>query len=220
VNFSTEVTEIDEKTMDILREQAKHDEVKRVVPLHASPDFCPVPKGANPPPTVARDAAATNMVGYQSADRKVKIFRNQRHAMQAGTSFSAHWQLNMGRRSSWNNPLMGWASSGDALSNQVMKFDTKEAAIEFAEKQGWTVEVEDFIEPDHHYGEKQYAFNFLPEAIGAKIKTKNGKRYAKKEFKHPGGGASNWCRTPKFRGDGIVGQHGGESGSTVWDKKN
>lgn len=217
MNFSTEVTEIDEKTMDILREQTKNEETKRVVPLHASL-YCPVPKGANPPPQVPKDAAAISMVGSHSEGRKVKIFRNQRNAMQAGTSFTEHWQLSMGRRSSWNNPLMGWASSGDALSNQVMKFDTKEDAVAFAEKQGWSVEVEDFIEPDHHWGEKQYAFNFLPEDKANALK--KSKRFGVKEFRHPTGNASNWCRTPTFRGDGIVGQHGGEAGKTVWDKKN
>lgn len=36
----------------------------------------------------------------------------------------------------WENPLMGWQSTGDAMHATDMFFKSKEDAIHFAEKQG------------------------------------------------------------------------------------
>lgn len=41
----------------------------------------------------------------------------------------------------WSNPLMGWTSTADPLSNAVMHFDTAEEAMRFAQRQGWPFEV-------------------------------------------------------------------------------
>lgn len=43
------------------------------------------------------------------------------------------------------NPLMGWTSTADPLENvhRPLYFDSKEAAIAFAEKNGWGYEIED-----------------------------------------------------------------------------
>lgn len=45
----------------------------------------------------------------------------------------------------WINPLMGWTSTADALENvhRNLAFNSKEAAIEFAKKNGWAYEVEE-----------------------------------------------------------------------------
>jgi hypothetical protein len=36
---------------------------------------------------------------------------------------------------------MGWTSTADPMSNQVMYFDSAEEAVRFARRQGWPFEV-------------------------------------------------------------------------------
>jgi ETC complex I subunit conserved region len=45
----------------------------------------------------------------------------------------------------WTNPLMGWTSTGDPLSNMGIQFPTKEAAVEYAERNGYAFAV---LEPE------------------------------------------------------------------------
>lgn len=49
-----------------------------------------------------------------------------------------------GRTERWSNPLMGWTSTADPLSNHVMHFDSAEDAVRFARRQGWPFEVRGF----------------------------------------------------------------------------
>ncbi|RSH87080.1 hypothetical protein EHS25_003569 [Saitozyma podzolica] len=43
----------------------------------------------------------------------------------------------------WENPLMGWASSADYMQGTNLAFRTREAAVAFAEKQGWDYQIEE-----------------------------------------------------------------------------
>ncbi|RKP04587.1 ETC complex I subunit conserved region-domain-containing protein, partial [Thamnocephalis sphaerospora] len=64
--------------------------------------------------------------------------------------------------SRWENPLMGWASSADSMQAIEIPFDTKEDAIYFAEKQGWSYYVQ---EPKERKIRPQvYANNFTYSA--------------------------------------------------------
>ena len=71
----------------------------------------------------------------------------------------------------WENPLMGWQSSADAMQGTNIKFKSKENAIAFAQKQGYEYYVQ---EPqERRFVSKAYANNFLHEAGELKhIKTK------------------------------------------------
>uniref|UniRef100_A0A8V0YN06 NADH dehydrogenase [ubiquinone] iron-sulfur protein 4, mitochondrial n=1 Tax=Gallus gallus TaxID=9031 RepID=A0A8V0YN06_CHICK len=68
--------------------------------------------------------------------RRVHIFVPARNAMQAGVNNTKKWKMEFDNRERWENPLMGWASTADPLSNMVLTFSTKEDAIAFAEKNG------------------------------------------------------------------------------------
>lgn len=58
----------------------------------------------------------------------------------------------------WENPLMGWQSSGDMMQGTRIFFDSKEDAIRFAEKQGYEYFVQ---EPQTRaFTPKAYANNF------------------------------------------------------------
>lgn len=59
----------------------------------------------------------------------------------------------------WENPLMGWQSSGDFMQGTNIHFHSKEDAIRFAEKQGYEYFVQ---EPQSRkITPKAYANNFL-----------------------------------------------------------
>jgi NADH dehydrogenase (ubiquinone) Fe-S protein 4 len=67
--------------------------------------------------------------------------------------------LSKGHR--WENPLMGWQSSADAMQGTRINFKTKEDAIRFAEKQGYEYFVQ---EPQtRRFVSKAYAANFVYE---------------------------------------------------------
>ncbi|XP_034094393.1 NADH dehydrogenase [ubiquinone] iron-sulfur protein 4, mitochondrial [Gymnodraco acuticeps] len=72
--------------------------------------------------------------------RKVHIFVPAKTAMQSG-GHNKTWKLDFDTRERWENPLMGWSSTADPLSNMMLSFSSKEDAIAFAEKNGWSYDV-------------------------------------------------------------------------------
>ena len=67
-----------------------------------------------------------------------RIYRPSRTAMQSGKAKYDRWVLEFERRSAKRvDPLMGWTSSDDTLADEVrLTFDSKDAAIAYAKKQG------------------------------------------------------------------------------------
>nr|XP_021518856.1 NADH dehydrogenase [ubiquinone] iron-sulfur protein 4, mitochondrial-like [Meriones unguiculatus] len=90
--------------------------------------------------------------------RKVRIFVPARNNMQSGVNNTKKWKMEFDTRERWENPLMGWASTADPLSNMVLTFNTKEDAIAFAEKNGWSYDVEEKKVPKPK--SKSYGANF------------------------------------------------------------
>ncbi|WP_337997947.1 ETC complex I subunit [Oleispirillum naphthae] len=75
---------------------------------------------------------------------KARIFKPAKTAMQSGRRNTAKWVLEFEpaeRRV--NDPLVGWVGSGDTLAQVRLTFDTREAAVAFAEKEGLAYEVEE-----------------------------------------------------------------------------
>ncbi|XP_068614734.1 NADH dehydrogenase [ubiquinone] iron-sulfur protein 4, mitochondrial-like [Brachionichthys hirsutus] len=73
--------------------------------------------------------------------RKAHIFVSARTAMQSGVNGTKKWKMDFDTRERWENPLMGWGSTADPLSNMVLSFSSKENAVAFAEKNGWSYDV-------------------------------------------------------------------------------
>ncbi|XP_047313534.1 NADH dehydrogenase [ubiquinone] iron-sulfur protein 4, mitochondrial [Impatiens glandulifera] len=72
--------------------------------------------------------------------RKVLIFSPARTASQQGSGRVGRWKINFLSTQKWENPLMGWTSTGDPYANvgeAALTFDSEEAAKAFAEKHGW-----------------------------------------------------------------------------------
>jgi len=68
------------------------------------------------------------------------------------------WDV-LGKGHRWENQLIGWQSSADAMQGTHINFKSKEDAIAFAEKQGYEYYVQ---EPnERHFAPKAYANNFL-----------------------------------------------------------
>ncbi|KAG7301622.1 NADH dehydrogenase Fe-S protein subunit 4 ndufs4 [Plutella xylostella] len=91
--------------------------------------------------------------------RRVRIYKPPKNAMQSGTSNIQHWEMEFDTRQRWENPLMGWTSTGDPLSNMKIHFSSPEDAIQHCEKNGWswyldTPKIEKVVRP------KNYGVNF------------------------------------------------------------
>ncbi|VDL68409.1 unnamed protein product [Nippostrongylus brasiliensis] len=69
------------------------------------------------------------------------------------------WRIEFDNRQRWENPLMGWSSTGDPLSNISMnlKFASQEDAVAFCEKNKWTYEIEEHF---RQVKPKSYGENF------------------------------------------------------------
>ena len=79
--------------------------------------------------------------------------------MQSGLGKSIKWILEFETKDPTKNPLMGWESSSDTLSELKLEFSTKELAINYAKKKKINYEI---IEPKKRkIVVKSYADNFL-----------------------------------------------------------
>ena len=79
--------------------------------------------------------------------------------MQSGTAKSNKWVLEFITKDPTKNPLMGWESSSDTLSELKLEFSTKELAINYAKKKKIDFDI---IEPKKRKTvKKSYADNFL-----------------------------------------------------------
>ena len=80
--------------------------------------------------------------------------------MQSGIEQTKFWKLEFvkdGKK--WENPLMGWTSSSDPVQALELKFNTKEEAVAYSERQGWTYSLREPQKPILKL--KNYASNFL-----------------------------------------------------------
>ncbi len=66
-----------------------------------------------------------------------RIYQPARNAMQSGTGKTKYWVLEYVSDSAREvDPLMGWTSSTDTQAQVRLRFDTKEAALDYAKAQG------------------------------------------------------------------------------------
>ncbi len=79
--------------------------------------------------------------------------------MQSGTAKNNKWILEFITKDPTKNPLMGWESSSDTMSELKLEFSSKELAINYAQKKKIDF---DLIEPKKRKTvKKSYADNFL-----------------------------------------------------------
>jgi hypothetical protein len=90
---------------------------------------------------------------------RARIYQQPKTAMQSGTAGTQDWVLDFepaeARRP---DPLMGWIGSADTQSQVRLRFDSREDAVAYAEKHGFTYEVE--LPKPRRFRPKAYADNF------------------------------------------------------------
>lgn len=86
------------------------------------------------------------------------IYRPARSAMTSAPR-ARTWRLDLQpTRPQWLEPLMGWTAGDDPSRHIALTFKTKEAALDFAERQGWRALV--LPENRRRPVRKSYADNF------------------------------------------------------------
>ena len=91
--------------------------------------------------------------------KKAKIYIPNKSPMQSGLNKTHKWILEFETKNPTINPLMGWESSTDTLTELKLEFTTKELAISYAKKKKINYEI---IEPKKRKViKKSYADNFL-----------------------------------------------------------
>ena len=91
--------------------------------------------------------------------KKAKIYIPAKTAMQSGRGKLKNWVLEFDTKDSKINPLMGWETTSDTLGEVILKFSSKEKAIEYAKKNSISYQI---IEPKKkEFVIKSYADNFL-----------------------------------------------------------
>ena len=66
--------------------------------------------------------------------KKAKIYKPTKTAMQSGKRNTKNWILEFDTLDNGINPLMGWETSKDTLSEIKLEFQTKDQAIKYAKK--------------------------------------------------------------------------------------
>ena len=90
--------------------------------------------------------------------KKAKIFKPTKTAMQSGFAKSEKWVIEYILDQTGINPLMGWESSTDTLSELNLEFSSKDKAIEYAKKN--KIEFEIVEENKRRVVKKSYSDNF------------------------------------------------------------
>ena len=95
--------------------------------------------------------------------RKAKIYKPAKTAMQSGRRNSKKWILEFDTINTGIDPLMGWETSRDTMSEVKLEFTTKNQAINYAKKNKIDFYL---VEPQKiKLIKKSYADNFIKRKI-------------------------------------------------------
>ena len=93
--------------------------------------------------------------------KKAKIYIPTKTAMQSAESNTKNWLLEFDTLNTGINPLMGWETSQDTMSEIKLEFSNKEQAINYAKKNNIDYYV---LEPQKSkIIKKSYADNFFKD---------------------------------------------------------
>lgn len=147
-----------------------------------------------------------------SGKRKVLIRQMNSHISQQMKTQEETWIISYmddgATGATWQNPLMGWVSSGDPLSatqGLQVTFKTAKEAMYFAKKKGYDYEVAKPIVRHRRSDDAQYQDNFLPQNIAKQV-ARDGTKC--NHWKRPKSMASHYFRPLKFHGEGPCNQYG------------
>ena len=90
--------------------------------------------------------------------KKAKIYKPTKTAMQSGMNNAKKWIIEFYTKKPGTNPLMGWESSTDTLSEVKLEFTTKELAVNYAKNN--KIDFEIVESKTRNIIKKSYADNF------------------------------------------------------------
>jgi NADH dehydrogenase len=97
-----------------------------------------------------------------------RIYQPARTAMQSGQAKTSKWILEFAPEEAQRiDPLMGWTGSGDTRRQVSLKFESKEAAIAYAQKHGIAFQVRAPQKRRHIIRRGGYGDNFAHNRKGA-----------------------------------------------------
>lgn len=97
-----------------------------------------------------------------------RIYKPARNAMQSGSAKTKHWVLEFVNESGREvDPLMGWTSSADTQTQVRLRFETKEAALEYAQDHGIEAVVSEPKTRKANIRQGGYGENFATNRRGA-----------------------------------------------------
>ena len=99
---------------------------------------------------------------------RARIYQPARTAMSSGLAKTHKWILEFAPNSSREvDPLMGWTSSSDMQSQVRLRFDTKEAAVEYARENGIVADIQEPKKRRPNIRAGGYGENFATNRRGA-----------------------------------------------------
>lgn len=91
----------------------------------------------------------------------VRIYKPTKSAMQSGRGKTKLWRIEPELETARvPEPLMGWVSSGDTLNQIRLSFESADAAVQYAEKAGWTYTLDEAQE--RKVTPRNYADSYKP----------------------------------------------------------
>jgi len=97
-----------------------------------------------------------------------RIYQPARNAMQSGMANTRRWVLEFAPEEAKRiDPLMGWTGSGDMNGQVKLRFESREAAVDYAKRHGVAYEL---VEPKPRKANvraRGYGSNFAHDRRGA-----------------------------------------------------
>ena len=90
--------------------------------------------------------------------KKAKIYKPTKSAMQSGKRNTKKWLLEFDTQNTGIDPLMGWRSSKDTMSEVKIEFITKEQAVDYAKKNN--IDYHLIETQERKISKKSYSDNF------------------------------------------------------------
>lgn len=98
---------------------------------------------------------------------RARIYQPAKTAMQSGTAKAKGWVLEFAPASAREvDPLMGWTSSGDTEAQVRLRFDTREAAEDYARSKGVEFDLTDPNLRKPNIRQRGYGENFATDRKG------------------------------------------------------
>jgi|TARA_B000000475_G_C15908737_1_gene411661 NADH dehydrogenase len=99
---------------------------------------------------------------------RARIYKPSKTAMSSGLAKTKSWVLEfIQETTSEIDPLMGWTSSGDTQSQVTLKFESKQAAIDYAREHGIDAQISEPKQRKFNIRSGGYGENFATNRRGA-----------------------------------------------------